>query len=103
MPDTQGVQEIYADFAQITAEQLGIFLAYRTINATSILLLDGDDPEPQWEASYGLKTIVRMTREDAKIFTIMLKRALKGYEQESGEILLPPGYAAGVNLEADEW
>ena len=103
MPETQGVPEIHADFAQIAASDLGIFLGFSAINPMGMFPLEARDSETQPETPYELKAVVRFTHADAKIFAIMLKRALKGYEQDSGEVLLPPGFAKEVNLAADEW
>ena len=103
MPETQDVPEIYADFAQISAGNMGIFLGFRAISPMGMFPLEASESETQPETPYELKAVVRLTHADAKVFAIMLKRALKGYEQDSGEVLLPPGFAEGVNLAADEW
>ena len=103
MPETNGFPEIYADFGQISTGSVGVFLGFRAIDPTWVLQADGSDAETQSEAQFALKAVVRLTHEDAKIFAIMLKRALKDYEQEWGQISLPAGFAEDVNLSADEW
>ena len=103
MPETQGIPEIYADFAQISAGPLGIFLGFSAVNATGMFPQGENDPEAQPETSNELKAVVRFTHANAKLLAILLKRTLKEYEQNSGEILLPPGFDEVVNLAADEW
>lgn len=103
MQDNQGVPEIYADVAQIAVSNVGIFLGFRAINPVRLLSQEAINPETQQTVPAELKAVVRLTPTDAKILAIMLKRALKGYEQDSGEIPLPPEFAPTVNLGDDEW
>ena len=103
MPDTQGVPEVYADLAQISAGRLGVFMGFYAIDPTDMFSFERGDTESPGEDPFDLKAIVRFNHEDAKIFVILLKRALKGYEQEAGEILLPSGFADAIELSAEEW
>ncbi len=103
MPKTQGVPEIYADLTQIATINLGTFLGFHAFSATDVLTSGASDSETEPEITYDLKAVVRLTHEDAKIFAIMLKRALKDYEQDFGEIILPQEFIALVDLTANEW
>ena len=103
MPDTQGVPEIYADFVQIATGELGIFLGFRAITPLVLPLQAAGDLEAPSEMPNELKAIVRFNQAHAKAFAIMLKRSLKNYEQDFGEISLPPGFAQQLDLAVDEW
>ena len=103
MPDNQGVPEIYADAAQIAVSNVGIILGFRAINPVSLLSQEASDTETPQNVLAELKAVVRLTPTDAKILAILLRRALKGYEEDSGKIPLPPEFETTVNLGADEW
>ena len=103
MSDARLVSEVYADIAQISAGGLGVFMGFYAVDATELFSVERGETEGRREDPFDLKAIVRLSHEDAKIFTIFLKRALKVYEEEAGEILLPQGFAEGIELAADEW
>lgn len=79
-----------------------MFLGFCAVNPTGVLNARSDT-ETQSETPFDLKAIVRLNHEDAKIFTIFLKRALKSYEEAEGEIKLPAEFVEAIELTADEW
>ncbi len=103
MPDAQRVPEIYADMAQISVDSVGVFLGFRAVNPMSMLSLEATDAEADSESSLELKAVARFSLTNAKIFAILLKRFLKEYEEDSGEIVLPSAFVEAANLEDDEW
>jgi hypothetical protein len=103
MPEIPGVPDIYGDFVQIATSELGIFLGIRAVKPLDSMPLEADDSEAQPEMPTELKAVVRFSQMQAKVFAIMLKRSLQEYEQQSGLIPLPPGFAEQVDLAADEW
>ena len=50
-----------------------------------------------------LKAIVRLSQEEAKIFAIMLRRAIKQYESQNGTIGIPEALVQLLENENDEW
>lgn len=82
---------------------MGIFMGFYAIDSTDIFSFERGNTESRREDPFDLKAIVRLNHEDAKIFAIFLKRALKSYEEEAGEIPFPPGFADAIELSADEW
>ena len=82
---------------------MGVFLGFRAVNPMSLLSLEATDAEAPSEASLELKAVARFSHTNAKIFAILLKRFLKEYEEDSGEILLQPAFVEAFGLEDDEW
>jgi hypothetical protein len=50
-----------------------------------------------------LKALVRMSHPHAKALAMLLKRVLKAYEQEAGEIVIPSPVVERHQLSAAEW
>ena len=50
-----------------------------------------------------LKAVVRLGQTQAKMFAILLKRSLKEYEQDAGNIPLPSDFADHLDMSPDEW
>ena len=103
MPETQRVPEIYADFVQIATSELGIFLGFRAAVPLDITISEDDGSETQAEAPTELKAKVRFSQAGAKTFAMLLRKALKEYEQNYGAIPLPPGFVEQFGPVADEW
>ncbi len=101
MPAIDGVPEIYADVVQIATGNAGIFFGFRAVspfNAEESLLQD-----PGAEPPSPLKAIVRMSQEDAKIFAIVLRHALKQFEVDHGVIDIPEEFYQSANAGNDAW
>jgi hypothetical protein len=103
MPEILGVPEIYADFVHIATGELGVFLGFRAISPLDLVSPESGQTESQLEMPTALKAIVRLRQENAKMFAIMLRRALKDYEKDFGAIPIPAGFRESVGLTADEW
>lgn len=103
MPDAQRVTEVYADVARINVGDTSVFLGFYAIDPMSMLSLDARDSELPEGASLELKSVARLSHTNAKIFAMLLKRFLKEYEEDSGEIPLPSAFLEAVGLADDEW
>ena len=96
MPNEPAIPDIYADLVQIVSTEFSIILGLRAIPLPHLMQSDQDDP-PE------LKGIIRLSQTQAKIFAIMLKRALKGLEDQNGPIPLPTGFIEQVHPTDNEW
>ena len=85
MPNQTAVPDVYADIVQILGTELSIILGFRAVTLPQQFQIDEDNPEAPPE----LKAIVRLNNTQAKMFAIMLKRALKDLEGQNGNIPLP--------------
>ena len=98
MSNEPAIPDIYADLVQIVCTELSIILGFRAIPLPDPMQAgedEGDSPE--------LKAIVRLNQPQAKMFAIMLKRALKELEGQNGNIPLPTGFIEQVRPAEDEW
>ena len=98
MPNEPAIPDIYADLVQIVSTEFGIILGLRAIP-----LLDPMQSDEEEDAPPELKGIVRLSRTQAKIFAIVLKRALKELEDQNGPIPLPAGFVEQIQPTEDEW
>ena len=96
------IPDIYADLVQIVCTDVSVILGLRAISLPQPMRANeqgdgGGDSPPE------LKGIVRLNQTQAKIFAIMLKRALKGLEEQHGNIPLPTGFIEQLHPTEDEW
>ena len=96
-----GIPEFYADLVQIAVGEAGIFLGFRAVAPLPVTSPESD--EPYSEAPAPIRAIVRLSKENSKIFAIVLKRSLKNYENEFGPITLPTDFTETFPLETTEW
>lgn len=89
------IPDVYADMVQIMYSNYGVVLGLRTIPL--LPPEDDEDIEPE------LKAIIRLNHQQAKIFAILLKRALKESERQYGNIPVPPDFLESANVEESEW
>ena len=103
MHQQPAIPDIYADLVQIVCSDVSVILGLRALSLPQPVLAneqgdeDVDAPPPE------LKGIVRLNQTQAKIFAIMLKRALKGLEEQHGNIPLPTGFIEQLHPTEDEW
>ncbi len=83
-----GVADMYADTFQMSASPYTITLGFGLQVAPNAL-------KPQ--------ATIRMSTQHAKVMAILFKRLLKQYEQQAGEIVIPPGLLSEkeIDLERD--
>ena len=102
MPNEPAIPDIYADLVQIVVADFSVILGLRAISLPHPVQANepGDEDE---DAPPELKGIIRLSPTQAKIFAIMLKRALKGLEDQNGVIPLPTGFIEQLHPTEDEW
>jgi hypothetical protein len=103
MPEPHRVPEIYADFVRIVTGELGTFLGILSIKPMDLVPSGPDDSDGSPEMPSELKAVVRLGQTQAKMFAILLKRSLKDYEQDAGNIPLPSDFADQLDMSSDEW
>jgi hypothetical protein len=103
MADPQGVPDVYADFVEIATTQFGIFMGFLAVKPLDLNLSDVSSTQNQPEMPTELKAIVRFSPAQAKVFAIILRQSLQDYEEGSGVIPLPSGFAERYNIEDNEW
>lgn len=86
MPEENVPVTIQADTFRITVGNLGVYVGAFEITPQAARLFDG---AADGEFLTELKAVVRMGPMQAKLLAISLKQALKDYEQQNGEIVLP--------------
>ena len=102
--DSGGVPDVYVDFVQVATSGLGVFLGLHAASPLHLASLDSDDREGTFIGSATeLKAKVRFSLGGAKTFSILLRRALREYEEQQGEIPLPLGFQGQANVSEDEW
>ena len=102
--DSSGVPDIYVDFVQVATGDLGVFLGLHAASPLHPSSLDTDDREGQFLGNTTeLKAKVRFSLGGAKVFAIILSRALREYEEQQGEIPVLPGFPEQANVSKDEW
>ena len=103
MVETAGIPEFYADFVHIATGESGVFLGFRAVTPLDFISPQLGRTESQSEIPTALKAIVRLRQENAKMFVIMLRQALKDYEKDFGAIPIPAGFSEFIGITADEW
>ncbi|MDE2785037.1 MAG: hypothetical protein OXL37_00085 [Chloroflexota bacterium] len=102
MPNEPAIPDIHADLVQIVSTEFGIILGLRALSFPHAMQADEQGSEDE-DVHPELKGIVRLSPTQAKIFAIMLKRALKELEDQDGTIPLPSGFIEQVRPTQDEW
>ena len=73
------------------------------MNTLELITPELSESESQFSVPTASKAIVRLNQQDAKAFAMMLRRRLRGYEEENGPIPLPTGFTEAIDLSVDEW
>lgn len=97
------VPEIYADTVDVVTTNLGVFLGFRAVGLFGFPHSKEDESGSGEAIPMLLKAIVRLSQEDAKIFAIMLRRAIKQYESQNETIRIPEEFTQLLAAENDEW
>ena len=102
MHNEPAIPDIYADLVQIVCTDVSVILGLRAISLPQPMQASEQGNEDE-DTAPELKGIVRLNQTQAKIFAIMLKRALKGLEEQQGNIPLPTGFIEQLHPTEDEW
>ena len=94
------VPDVHADVVQVALTDTSIILGFRSVQLEPRPQHDDEDRE---EVVAELKAIVRLSTGDAKAFAIMLRRAIKSFEERNGVVALPAQFAEQVMSSEDEW
>lgn len=100
MPEEKAPLTIPADSFRIAIGDLGVYVGFFEVVPQKVTVFEPANDEKEDEFLTELKAIVRIGSVQAKVLSIALKRALKAYEQDNGEIALP---AEMANLPGAEW
>ena len=92
--------DIYTDSISIYISEWGVSLDVRAMCVPEGPLEPGR--EPPIIKNEG-KAVLRMTHAHAKAFAVILRRQLKGYEDQSGMIRLPPRVADQLKIQEQDW
>jgi len=103
MLERQGVPDIYADQVAMLMTEWGLMLALQTIMPPSGRFEPTGESGESVALPEELMGIVRLTHPHAKTLVILLKRILKAYEEQAGEIQIPPTQITRHNITAEEW
>ncbi len=101
MPNEPDVPDIHADLVQIACTDLSVILGLQALAFP--LQTNEESSDDTSSPSPELKAIVRLSPTQAKIFAIMLKRALQELEGRDGLIPLPSGILEQLKRELEEW
>lgn len=99
------VPDIYTDFVNIMVSDWGIVLALRATAPPleGLPITGGPIQGGTGQVPTEPKAFVRMSHPHAKALAMLLKRALKAYEQTAGEIIIPSPVVRRLELAAEEW
>ncbi len=94
MPDDGQTPDVYADQFMITTTLWGAALSFSKM-----------PPHPMpGQAPQGIpQAVVRMSLEHAKVMTMIMKRQLKNYELENGEVNIPVNALNAMGLSREDW
>jgi hypothetical protein len=97
MPDSEErLPEFYIDQFRVTTGAFGVAM---TFGLTEPHPTQGGVPRSAEE-----KVRIRMSLEHAKIMTMLLRRQLKGFEEQFGiNIQVPPGVYTGLGVAEEDW
>ena len=98
MPNEPTIPDIYAELASIVCTDINIMIGFRAMPFPHTMQTDDEDDNP-----LDLRAIIRLNHAPAKVFAIMLKRALKELESRNGSIPLPADFMESIGLAEDEW
>ena len=99
MPETP---DVYSDKVLVAISDWGVSLSF---NATKVPL-DApllDDGTLLAKMPSDQKAIVRMSLQHTKAMVMIIKRTMKQWEAENGEIYIPERVYEGLHLSSDEW
>ncbi len=93
--DDNNVAEFYSDSFRFTVTPYGVNFTFGT---------NIPHPSPAKVAPGKDSVVLRMSLEQAKVLTMMLRRNLKSYEIENAlEIALPPKLYNQLGIARDDW
>lgn len=86
--------DFYVDGFRVTVTPYGVNLTF----SRSV-----PHPTPAGREAGEPQVILRMSLEHAKTVSMLLRKQLKTYEAENGEINLPPGLYTGLGIAREDW
>lgn len=93
MPDEQSVEDVYVDAVQMTVSAYGVAMT---------LSRNPAHPGPSQPVAEPMVT-VRTSLEHAKVMAMLLRKNLKAFERDNGEIPIPPEVYAGLGVAKEDW
>jgi len=104
MPDGPGVPDILVDQIGIMTTEWGVILMLNTLlPQNAVETLPSDEIQTNIHMPVELRGLARLTYAHAKITTILLKRILKRYEENSGEIQIPQSAVDRHHILPADW
>ena len=94
MSDERPLDDIYIDSVQLTVGAYGVAMT---------LGLNPPHPVPPAQTAADPLVVVRTSLEHAKILAMLLRKHLKAYEQNNGEIPIPPEVYTGLGVAKEDW
>lgn len=95
MPGEPEIPEFYVDQFTVTAGVFGVAMTFA---------LAPPHPAPGQQVSPKEVARLRMSLEHAKVMTMLLRRQLKRYEEESGApINIPMRVYTGLGISVEDW
>ena len=92
MPDE--VPDLYVDSFRITITPYGVNLTFARSEP---------HPAPAAARQEAPQAVLRMSLEHAKSIAMLMRKQLKAYERENGEINLPPGLYTNLGVAREDW
>ena len=107
MPDGQDPPDIYTDQVGMVITEWGFIFLLNTISPTisqeTTALGETEGFRQNVTLPAELRGTVRMSHAHAKTLAILMKRALKLFEEQSGEIRLPNQVVAKHKITDEDW
>lgn len=94
MPDAEPVPDVYADQFIVTTTLWGAALSFSKMPPHPA---PGQPPQGMPQA------VIRMSMHHAKVMAMILKRSIKNWERENGEIHIPPAALNQMGLSPEDW
>ena len=94
MPDADLVPDVYADQFTMTTSIWGTALSFAKLPP---------HPTPGQAPQSAPQAVVRMSLQHAKVMTMIMKKQLRSFEMEGGEISIPPAALNAMGLSPEDW
>jgi len=94
MPDADSVPDVYADQLLFTTTLFGVALTFSKMPP---------NPRPGQAPQGETQAVVRMSLQHAKVMVMVMKRQLKNFEMENGEINIPANALNQMGLSLEDW
>ena len=96
MAENEGLLDVYVDQFRVT---IGVYGVSITFGLAEPHPTQGGVPRTSDE-----KVRLRMSLQHAKVVTMLLRKQLKGYEEQFGvDVQLPPEVYTGLGIAEEDW